>query len=85
MPRYYIDLRGHFGTIEDPSGIELPDVATARTEALKVAGRLLESWAGRRPSYCDEIAIEVVSEEQHPVLTIPYSEFAWLTAMVARA
>ena len=25
MPRYYIDVRSHFGINEDPSGVELPD------------------------------------------------------------
>ncbi len=34
MPRYNIDVRSHFGRNEDPDGIELPDVATAKTEAL---------------------------------------------------
>ena len=35
MPRYYIDLKGHFGTTEDPSGIDLPNIAAAHEEALK--------------------------------------------------
>jgi hypothetical protein len=29
MPRYYIDVRSHFGKNEDLDGVELPDVATA--------------------------------------------------------
>ena len=85
MPRYYIDVWGHFGVTEDLSGIELPDVATARTEALRVAERLLVSWAGMLPEYCEEIVIRVVNEEQRPVLTIPYTEFASHIALIASA
>ena len=50
MPRYYIDLKGHFGTTEDPSGIDLPNIAAAHEEALKTAKRLVEGWAGVPPS-----------------------------------
>ncbi len=85
MPRYYIDVWGHIGVTEDLTGIELPDVATARTEALRVAEKLLVSWAGMVPEYCEEIVIKVVNEEQRPVLTIPYSEFASHFVLIARA
>ena len=71
MPRYYIDVKSHFGTNEDPSGIELPDIAAARTEALKIAEKLLKSWAGMSPSYGNEIFIEIVGEDLRPVLIIP--------------
>ena len=76
MPRYYIDVWGHFGVTEDLSGIELPDVVAARTESLRVAEKLLVSWGGMLPEYCEEIVIKVVNDEQCSVLTIPYSEFA---------
>lgn len=75
MPRFYIDLRGHFGIREDLTGTELPDVAAAQSEALRVAGELLNSWSGMLPSYYDEITIEVRGEDLHPVIMIPYSEF----------
>ena len=71
MPRYYIDIRSHFGTDEDPSGIELPDVAAAKTEALRIAQELLLSWAATPPSYSNEIMIEIVGEDLRPVLIIP--------------
>ena len=76
MPRYYIDLKGHFGTTEDPSGIDLPNIAAAHEEALKTAKRLVEGWAGAPPKYSDEIVIEVMNEQLRPVLIIPFSEFA---------
>ncbi len=76
MPRYYIDLRGHFGTTEDPSGIDLPSTEAAHAEALMAAERILNSWAGEFPKYCDEIVIEVLNEQLRPILIIPFSEFA---------
>ena len=74
MPRYYIDIRSHFGTNEDPSGVELPNIIAAKTEALKLAASLSEGWAGLRRAYCDDIVVEVMDEDLWPVLTIPYSE-----------
>ncbi|UVF17955.1 hypothetical protein HPT29_015675 [Microvirga terrae] len=71
MPRYYIDVRSHFGIDEDPSGVELPDIAAARNEAARVAERLLKSWAGMSPNYSSEIMIEIVGEDLRPVLIIP--------------
>ncbi|MDP8918228.1 MAG: hypothetical protein M3O00_04995 [Pseudomonadota bacterium] len=71
MPRYYIDVRSHFGINEDPSGVELPDISAARTEALKVAENLLKSWAGMSPEYGSEVVIEIVGEDLRPVLIIP--------------
>jgi hypothetical protein len=74
LPRYYIDIRSHFGLAEDPSGVELPDIEAAKSEALKVLQALLRSWASMRPSYSDEIFIEVVGEDLRPVLIIPCSD-----------
>src|SRR5215207_1190012 len=76
MPRYYIDLRRHFGTTEDPSGIVLPNIAAVHAEALKTARRLVDGWAGVPPKYCDEIIIEVMNEQLRPVLIIPVSDLA---------
>jgi hypothetical protein len=72
MPRYYIDIRSHFATNEDPDGVDLPDIAAARAEALKMGAKLLEDWAGLPPAYSDAIVIEIVDEDLHPVLAIPY-------------
>jgi hypothetical protein len=71
VPRFYIDVRSHFGINEDPSGVELPDISAARTEALKVAENLLKSWAGMSPEYGSEVVIEIVGEDLRPVLIIP--------------
>jgi hypothetical protein len=74
VPRYYIDIRSHFGINEDPSGVELPDISAARTEALKVAENLLKSWAGMSPEYGSEVVIEIVGEDLRPVLIIPCAD-----------
>ncbi|MBL0404427.1 hypothetical protein JKG68_10645 [Microvirga aerilata] len=74
MPRYYIDVRSHFGRKEDVDGVELPDVATAKTEALRLGENLLEGCAGLSPDYSSQIVIEIVDEELRPVLAIPYAE-----------
>jgi hypothetical protein len=74
LPRYYIDIRSHFGTDEDPSGVDLPDIAAAESEALKVVQNLLRGWAAMPPNYSDEIFIEIVGEDLRPVLIIPCSD-----------
>ena len=76
MPRYYIDVRSHFATNEDPDGVELPDIAAAKAEALRVAARLLEDWAEIPPTYSSAIVIEIVDEDLNPVLAIPYMDIA---------
>jgi hypothetical protein len=74
VPRYYIDIRSHFGTDEDPNGMELPDLGAARSEALKVVQTLLRNWAAMPPHYSEEIVIEIVGEDLRPVLIIPCSD-----------
>ena len=49
MPRYYIDVRSMFGVDEDLDGVDLPDVAAARVEALKLAEGLHIRLTGARP------------------------------------
>jgi hypothetical protein len=61
MPRYYIDVRSHFATNEDPDGVELPDIVAAKAEALKMGARLLDDWAGLPPTYSSAIVIEIVA------------------------
>ena len=51
--------------------MDLPDIAAARSEALKVVQSLLQSWAAMPPNYSDEIFIEIVGEDLRPVLIIP--------------
>jgi hypothetical protein len=78
VPRYYIDIRSHFGIDEDPSGIDLPDVAAARAEALKIAEKLLIGWAAIPPAYSSAIVIEIVGEDLRPVMVIPCSDMGFV-------
>ncbi len=76
MPRYYIDVRSHFATNEDPDGVELPDIAAARAEALRVDARLLEDLTEIPPVYSSGIVIEIIDEDLNSVLAIPYTDIA---------
>jgi hypothetical protein len=76
MPRYYIDVRSHFATDEDPEGVELPDIAAAKAEALKMGARRLEDWAELPPAYSNAIVIEIIDADLNPVLSIPYTDIA---------
>ncbi|HZA91278.1 MAG TPA: hypothetical protein VE420_01525 [Gemmatimonadales bacterium] len=76
MPRYYIDVRSHFATSEDPDGVELPDIVAAKAEALKMGARLLEDWSELPPAYSNAIVIEIIDEDLNQVLAIPYTDIA---------
>lgn len=75
MPRYYMDVRSMFGVDEDLDGVDLPDVAAARVEALKLAEGLHIRLTGARPEACNQVVIEVVDEAYRTVLMIPYVDF----------
>jgi hypothetical protein len=75
MPRYYMDVRSMFGVDEDLDGVDLPDVAAARVEALKLAEGLHIRLTGARPEACSQVVIEVVDEAYRTVLMIPYVDF----------
>jgi hypothetical protein len=76
MPRYYLDVRSHFAANEDPDGVELPDIAAAKAEALKLGAELLDDWARLPSRYLSAIVIEIVDEDLNPVLAIPYMDIA---------
>jgi hypothetical protein len=74
MPRYYIDVRSRFGVDEDCDGIDLPDLAAARTEALRVAQELLNRSSEIPPDARYEIIIEVVDQRLRSVLRVSLAE-----------
>ena len=74
MPRYFIDVLSRFGVDEDCDGADLPDLAAARAEALKVGHRLLERWAEMPSEARSEIIIEVVDERLKKVLRVSLPE-----------
>jgi hypothetical protein len=74
MPLYYIDVRSRFGVDEDCDGVDLPDLAAARAEVLKVGHRLVERWAEMPPDARAEIIIEVIDERLKYVLRVSLPE-----------
>jgi hypothetical protein len=74
MARYYIDVRSRFAVDEDCDGIDLPDLTTARAEAIKVGQALLERWTEMPPEAHSEIIIKVVDERLRNVLRVSLAE-----------
>jgi hypothetical protein len=72
MPRFYFNFVDGQETIDDPEGIELPDEAAARKQAMdavldaqKTRFALAKSWVGW--------SVEVVDERGNRVLLLPIS------------
>ena len=59
---------------EDCDGIDLPDLTTARAEAIKVGQALLERWTEMPQEAHSEIIIEVVDEWLRNVLRVSLAE-----------
>ena len=69
MPKFYFHV--HDGTdSRDPVGINLPDVESARAEAITAAGEMLRDL-GRRV-IADEWRMEVANETGRTVLTLRF-------------
>lgn len=73
MPRYHFHLHECGQIISDDEGIDLPDVAAAHEEAVTSARELIaaEVQQGR---LCLRCRIEVVDEQQRPVLVLPFTD-----------
>ena len=71
VPRYYFNMFDDRVTIDD-EGLELPDIAAARAEALRGARSLIASQAAEG-RICLNCRIEVEDENRRPVLTLPFT------------
>jgi hypothetical protein len=71
--RYYFDIHNSIGLVEDEEGRDLPDLETARAEALKgirsIVGEDLQKGV---VDLCGRL--EIRDEEGALVLTIPFAE-----------
>jgi len=47
MPKYYFHMREHERFVEDPDGVELPDIGAAHHEALKAAREILSELVAK--------------------------------------
>jgi hypothetical protein len=72
MPRFYFNFVNDQEKIDDPEGIELPDEAAARRQAMdavldaqKTRFALAKSWVGW--------SVEVVNDRGNRVLLLPIS------------
>jgi hypothetical protein len=75
MPTYYFTLRGEGYELPDLAGKTLPDDASARAEAERLAAELVETAliAGTVPP---DAVVEVDDEEMRPVLALPLTRAA---------
>lgn len=68
MPRYYFNVRDGFDLDEDDEGVELPDIESARAEALATVEELREELGADAAG----IELEVTDEEGRRLLTVPF-------------
>jgi uncharacterized protein DUF6894 len=73
MPRYYFSLTNG-RTFNDTDGLELPDLAAARKEAIGFARDLIRMKPERRD--WSSWAVRVTDEAQRLVLDLSFSEAA---------
>jgi hypothetical protein len=74
MPTYFFNVRQNGSLIEDEEGIDLPDLDTAKTEAM---GGAMDIVADRTrsgsPMGLDD-TFEVTDEDGEVLLTVPFRE-----------
>ena len=70
VPRYFFQIHDS-QTIPDPEGVELPDMAAVRSEAIITAGEMLRDLDGALSG--EEWRMEVTDEGGQPVLTLRFS------------
>jgi hypothetical protein len=73
MARFYLNIRNGIGFVEDPEGLELPDLATARARAIDGVRSLLSEEA--RNGQLDLTgSIEIADRDGTILLIIPFAE-----------
>ena len=74
MPRFYRHMQHGDQLIEDPEGIELPDLDAARTDALRgVRGLLAEAIQKGTDDLLEDVVI-ITDEAGQELMRIPFSE-----------
>ena len=72
MPRFFFHLRDG-DSVDDPDGMYLPDVRTARLEAIRSARDIMAEDV-RRGKLDLSFSIEVTDEQGEPILAVPFRE-----------
>ena len=75
VPRFHFVLSGGSGSLEDPEGTELPDLAAARQEAAKDVAHLRQPRIGGRRSWAGWV-VQVRDEAGAVLATVPFSRSA---------
>lgn len=78
MPRYYFHLYSH-DRIPDEEGVDLPDLAAARMEAVLSARELMAADVARGRLQLDQ-RIEVTDENSRIVLAVPFRDIIEIRA-----
>ena len=71
MPRYYFNVRNHVHT-EDHDGVDLPDLATAKREALKDVADIVKTSSGVIANRWSGWSIEVCDGARKVLLVVPF-------------
>ena len=67
MPRYFFNIRDGYDVDEDEEGVELPDIAAARAEALATVEELRDELKD-----VGNIELEITDESGRRLLTVPF-------------
>ncbi len=73
MPRYFFHVYETKGTVEDTEGIEFPDEAAARLEAMRAARDIMAEHI-RKGEDVSGWLFEIADGSGWPIMTVPFSE-----------
>ena len=71
MPRYFFHMIEGDDFVEDPEGMELPDIASVHEEAIQAAREILASKV-RTGQIIDGQQFLIVDEDGRQITTIPF-------------
>jgi hypothetical protein len=78
MKRYFFHLYECGTQVVDEEGVELPDHASVHDRAMRAAREIMASEL-MNGQLCLSCRIEVLDEEQRPVLILPFKEAVAIT------
>jgi hypothetical protein len=76
MPLFYFHLRDGTKLIRDPEGVRLPDIASARAEAVQSARELMSQSITGRALFGPEQQFEITNEAGETITIVPFREAA---------
>ena len=73
MPRYFFHVHEADGVVEDSEGIDFPDAAAARTEAILAARGIMAEHI-RKGEDVSGWSFEIADGSDWPIMSVPFSE-----------